>query len=128
MVPAQAVEHLAAVLSDVEKSVLFATCIDERGWVGASNCFVWPKGRVHMIPRAHVIELPKRMEAPTVMLTSRCPGQGMGLPEAELVQFTEFLMAEAAESGIKVLDHYLVTDEGLISMRETTSLWSNPWL
>lgn len=118
----EAVQHLVAVLSGIEGRVMFATCVDEQGFVGDSDCFVSRERAIHELPVKYVLDFPRKMQVPAALLTSRIP-EAISHPSDELVKFTREVLEDGAASGVDVVDHVLVTDEGVLSMKAATDLW-----
>ncbi len=121
--PEQAVGHLIEILAGVSGSVLFATGVSNEGFVGDSECFVSRDKEVHDVPTEIVLDFIKHSNASGVLLTSRVNGD-VAQPSSDLSRFTRSFLEDARRAGVDLVDHYLVTDGGLISMREATNLWN----
>lgn len=120
--PEDAIDSLVPIVGRVEGEVIFATCIDEQGFVGESECFASLEQPKTTLPMDELFYLPQEMNAAAVMFTSKSSGPITELHDCD-VQFTERLIQTGRKLRILVYEHVLVEDDKFRLMSQCTDLW-----
>jgi hypothetical protein len=119
-----AIEHLVSIVSEVEESVLFITCVDDEGRVGESECFVSATEPLEKIPLEALFHLPLRLRAPSVLVTSRSTGF-TGSPAEGDVDLARRIVEKGKACGVDVYEHVLVGDNDThCRLSQVTDLWT----
>ncbi len=120
--PEYILPNLTNILSAVEGDVIFQLSLDEGGEVVDIECLASATQPKNMIPLDLLLERPKDVGAGAVMYVSNTTGS-LEQPEDCEIDFTERLLRAGEAVGVEVVDHYLVADGRLMSLRRETALW-----
>lgn len=122
----EAVDRIASMLSAIDAPglLMFVMCVDEKGCVHDSDCFVSQGGELLDIPMPALFGLAAETDSKEVVLVSRGDAE-VPCPDAALMEFTRAVIRGGADLGIGVRDHHLVGSKARMSMAETTDLFDS---
>ena len=118
-----AIPSIAKIIGALEGEVVFATCIDDDGLVGDSECFASLTQPKNLLPVHEVFHLAREVGAGQIMISSRSSGPIEQLHECD-VDFTGRVLDVGRRLGIRVCEHVLVDKDGVRLMTQSAPyLW-----
>lgn len=118
-----AIASLAKILRGIDGEVVLATVVDDRGFVGDSECFVSHSQPKNLLPVHELFHLASELGASGIMIASRSSGPIEHVHECD-VDFTARVLDVGRHLGIRVCEHVLVDRNAISQMtRSTPYLW-----